>query len=348
MIKTLEENGIKNCSNIILDISEEEKNEYFNDEDIKQVADKFKFELEKLNNENKNDNKKINFELKTGDPKEGISFELFTIETKELFRYINMNIDYIKNSFSVLSIQFKVKNEDYVKTVESFYYEFIEPQILKAFAKKKMYDLSMNCRAEGTNIFIEVVSQNGRYIKPVLSFGLDPSKLGEYSLSMGFRTKLKVSDIFCSSNTCEEIVSLFYNLIIYLKGESKNLSHVVDASMNAMNALNLTNGRFQRKLEDYLRYISIAMDLISANTEIKATPKYVIKETTKSISQEFPKKIKKLKDFVKIFKDNETFGDIVKGIIYDSIDICYGIPNKQVGFLFCIRLPGLTSEIDTF
>lgn len=66
-----------------------------------------------------------------------------------------------------------------------------------------------------------MVSQNGRFIKPILSFGLDPSKLGEYSLSMGYKTNLKISDLF-SNKTCEEIVSLFYLFIIYLKGESKN------------------------------------------------------------------------------------------------------------------------------
>jgi hypothetical protein len=203
-----------------------------------------------------------------------------------------------------------------------------------------MYDLSLNFRNEGVNIFIEVVSQSGRYIKPIISFGLDPTKLGEYSLSMGFKTKLKVSDVFYSNKNCEEIASLFYDLIIYFKAESKNLANAVEAAMNAMNKLDLTNVRFLRKLEDYLKFLSMAMDLISANTEIKATPKYIIKETARILEGAMPE----LKSFVEAFaqiSQNHT-----EGIILDSIDICYGLPQKQVGFLFSIRLPGLTSLLE--
>lgn len=87
------------------------------------------------------------------------------------------------------------------------------------YLPKKLYDLSMNYRAEGANIFIEVVSQNGKYIKPILSFGLDSSKLGEYFLLMAFKTKIKVSDLFLDK-TYEEITSLFYCLNIYFKAES--------------------------------------------------------------------------------------------------------------------------------
>lgn len=35
--------------------------------------------------------------------------------------------------------------------------------------------------------------------------------------------------------------------------------------------------------------------------------------------------------------------DLVKGIIWDSIDICSGIPKKQIGLLTCLRFPGLSS-----
>ena len=291
-----------------------------------------------------NDTKKINFELKSGDPKGGISFELFTVETKELFKYIDTKVDYIKNSFSVLSIQFKIKSIEHEKAVKDFYQKY-EDNILNKFAEKKLYDLSLNYRAEGTNIFIEVVSQNGRYIKPILSFGLDPEKLGEYSLSMGYKTKLKIPDLF-SNKTIEEIVSLFYTFIIYLKGESKNLSYIVDAAINAMNTIHLTNKEFQKKLDEYLKYISLAMDLLSANTEIKVSPKYVIKETVKSLKDNYPQYIKYIKDSIKdFFKYPNEFSDIFKAIILDSIDICYGIPDKKVGLLTCIRFPGLYSTL---
>lgn len=250
LIKSLRENKITNESIILLVVSDEEDFfEEIKNENIKEVVDKFKSELENINKDN--DAKKINFELKSGDPKGGISFELFTIETKELFKFINTKIDYIKNSFSVLSIQFKAKNLEYLKIIKEFY-EKHEEDILKKFAEKKLYDLTLNYRTEGTNIFIEVVSQNGRFIKPILSFGLDPSKLGEYSLSMGYKTNLKISDLF-SNKTCEEIVSLFYLFIIYLKGESKNLNYIVDAAINAMNTINLTNKKFQKKLDEYLK-----------------------------------------------------------------------------------------------
>jgi len=345
MVKSLDYLKIRNGTTIKLNVKEGEKNEYLKylkDESIKPFVDKFESELEKIKSQNGIDNKKINFELKTGDPKEGISFELFTIEKSELFKYVNMNIGYIKNSFSVLTIQFKAKNEEYVKKIKSLYDKF-EYGILSKFLKKKMYDLSLNFRNDGTNIFIEVVSQSGRYIKPIISFGLDPTKLGEYSLSMGFRTKLKVSDVFYSSKTCEEIASLFFDLIMYFKAESKNLANVVEAAMNAMNKLDLTSSSFQRRLEDYLKFLSIAMDLISANTEIKATPKYIIKETARLLEKSQSLLI--LKAFVKSFDIIlKKYG--VDGIILDSIDICYGLPQKQVGFLFSIRLPGLASSIE--
>lgn len=282
LIKSLKENKITNGTSILLAVSEEE--DYFREisnNNLKEVVDNFNSEFSKIDNEN--DNKKINFEIKTGDPKGGISFELFTIETKEFCKYINMNIDYIKNSFSVLSIQFKVKDLESEKRVQEFYKRY-EDDIFEMFAEKKLYDLSMNYRAEGTNIFIEVVSQNGKYIKPILSFGLDPSKLGEYYLSMGFKTKIKISDILLNK-TCEEIASLFYCLSIYFKAESKNLGHVIDAVMNAMDKLNLTNKTYQNKLKEYLGFISVAMDLVSSNTEIKVTPKYIIKETVKKLEE---------------------------------------------------------------
>ena len=344
MVKSLDYLEIKNGTTIKLNVIEGRKNEYlkyFKDERIKPFVDKFESELEKIKSQNGIDNKKINFELKTGDPKEGISFELFTIEKSELFKYVNMNISYIKNSFSVLTIQFKAKNEEYVKKIKSLYDNF-EHNILRTFLNTKMYDLSLNFRNEGTNIFIEVVSQSGRYIKPIISFGLDLTKLGEYSLSMGFRTKLKVSDVFCSSKTCEEIASLFFDFIMYFKAESKNLANIVEAAMNAMNKIDLTSSSFQKRLEDYLKFLSIAMDLISANTEIKATPKYIIKETARSLEYYLPG----MKLMAKPFVDTIYQALNIEGIILDSIDICYGFPQKQVGFLFSMRLPGLTSSIE--
>jgi hypothetical protein len=139
MVRTFDFLNIKNGTNIKLNVIEGVKNEYLKylkDESIKPFVDKFESELEKIKSQNGIDNKKINFELKTGDPKEGISFELFTIEKSELFKYINMNIGYIKNSFSVLTIQFKAKNEEYVKKIKSLY-DIFEIDILKTFFKKK-------------------------------------------------------------------------------------------------------------------------------------------------------------------------------------------------------------------
>lgn len=46
-----------------------------------------------------------------------------------------MNIDYIKNSFSVLSIQFKVKGLESEKKVKEFYEKY-EDAIFEIFAKK--------------------------------------------------------------------------------------------------------------------------------------------------------------------------------------------------------------------
>jgi hypothetical protein len=135
MVKSLDYLEIKNGTTIKLNVIEGRKNEYlkyFKDERIKPFVDKFESELEKIKSQNGIDNKKINFELKTGDPKEGISFELFTIEKSELFKYVNMNISYIKNSFSVLTIQFKAKNEEYVKKIKSLYDNF-EHNILRTF-----------------------------------------------------------------------------------------------------------------------------------------------------------------------------------------------------------------------
>lgn len=92
LIKSLRENKITNESIILLVVSDEEDFfEEIKNENIKEVVDKFKSELENINKDN--DAKKINFELKSGDPKGGISFELFTIETKELFKFINTKID---------------------------------------------------------------------------------------------------------------------------------------------------------------------------------------------------------------------------------------------------------------
>ena len=347
LIKSLKENKITNDSMILLVVSDEEDLfEEIENENIKKAIDTFKSELQNIHKED--DTKKINFELKSGEPKGGISFELFTVETKGLFKYINTRIDYIKNSFSILSIQFKVKSLEHEKAVKTFY-DMYEDKILEKFAEKKLYDLSLNYRAEGTNIFIEVVSQNRRYIKTILSFGLDPSKLGEYSLSMGYKTNLKVSDLF-SNKTLEEIVSLFYEFIIYLKGESKNLNYIVDAAINAMNTINLTNKEFQKKLDEYLKFISIAMDLLSANTEIKVLPKYVIKETVKQLKDIYPEQIKNCneskKNILKGLYDNwKEMYDLLKAVNFDSIDICYGIPNKQVGLLTSIRFPGLYSAL---
>ena len=72
------------------------------------------------------------------------------------------------------------------------------------------------------------------------------------------------------------------------------------------------------------------MDLISANTEIKATPKYVIKETNKSLESKFPGFILYCIDIIKCL--NEIFDGVIKGVTFDSIDICYGLPKKKVGF----------------
>ena len=60
------------------DFFEEIKNE-----NVKKAGDTFKSELETIHKEN--NVKKINFELKSGELKRGISFKLFIVESKELF-----------------------------------------------------------------------------------------------------------------------------------------------------------------------------------------------------------------------------------------------------------------------
>lgn len=115
-----------------------------------------------------------------------------------------------------------------------------------------------------------------------------------------------------------------------------------------MNTINLTNKKFQKKLDEYLKFISIAMDLLSANTEIKVLPKYVIKETIKHLKDIYPDQFKEYKKVFKeiLERDYKELYDLLKAIILDSFDICYGLPSKQVGLLTCIRFPGLSSVLN--
>ena len=294
------------------------------------------------------DKKSFSLEIKGNDAEpKGISCEGFSVTKENYANFVDSTKDYMSKALSVLTVTINAKDEASVKVLEELFTK-MKPLFEEIpTIKKHPGQYEIHFRTNQKKVSVDVISVTGQFLQPLLDLGLDMSEYHNFKAS--FKSEFKPDEFFTLK--IEELVLKALQLILSIKGESKNVRYILTALITALSQVKLQKG--QEKLDKVVTYLGTINSFVSFLFEFKFDAKELSGsglELAKAKGFDLNSKFEQFRivlnglidQFVKPTLTNLGLIDAAKVADVDEINISYLIPKFSNGFAQIIKLPGFT------
>ena len=301
--------------------------------------------------------KEFNFNVRgTKDEPKGISSETFTIPKSDYDKYVDSSKDYMANALSVLTLNINANNEQSVKVLEALFNQF-KPMIDEIpFVKKRAGKVEYYLRIAGLKMFIDVVTTDGKFIKPFIDMNIDMNEFHEFKAS--FKTDFTPTDFF--ETTIDKLLEKVLSASVLLRGKTTNGKYIALSILKALKNVKLPEEKYQRKLEKAISFFNLIIAFVQAKFDFEYSPKEVcngpLENVIKDIlngqdPEEMLKGIKMMAEqlgsqMIKPTLESMGLLDSAKAANIDQFTISYVIPKYKSGIAHIVKVPGLTTLIN--
>ena len=294
------------------------------------------------------DKQNFSFEIKgtEAEPK-GITFEAFSVNKDNYSNFVDPSKDYMAKALSVMTVSINAKDEASVKVLEELFNK-MKPVFMEIPAiKKHPEQYELHFRAKEKKVSIDIISVSGQFLQPLLDLGIDISEYHNFKAS--FKSEFKIDEFFTLK--IEELALKALQLILSIKGESKNIRYIITALIEALAEVKLKKG--QEKLDKVVSYLDIINAFVSFVFDFKFDAKELTGsglEAVKAKGFDINAKFEQfrivanglIEQFVKPTLTTMGLVDAAKAADVDDINITFLIPKYKNGIAQVIKLPGFT------
>jgi len=304
-----------------------------------------------------NEVKELSFNVRgTKNEPQGISSETFSISKNEYSNYVDSSKDYMGNALSVISICVNANDEQSVKVLEGLFNQF-KPMIDEIpIVKKRADKVSYHLRTSGNKMCIDIVTTDGKFIKPFLDMNIDLNEYCEFKAS--FKTDFIPNDFF--ELTIDKLLEKVLSASVLLTGKETNGKYLALSILKALQNVKLTEEKYQKKLEKAISFLNLVVAFVQAKFDFEYSPKEVCNGPLENV----------IKDMLNGQDPNETLNgfkmmaeqlgsqmikptlegmgllDSAKAVNIDKISVSFLLPKYQFGVAHVIQIPGLTKLIN--
>ena len=283
---------------------------------------------------------------------QGISSEIFSFKKEDYSNYIDSSKDYMQNALSVLTISINANDENSVKVLEALFNQF-KPMIDEIpIIKKRAEKISYHLRVSGTKMSIDIVTIDGKFIKPFLDLNLDFNDFHEFKAS--FKTDFTPNDFF--ELTIDKILEKVLSASCILQGKSTNSKFIALSFLKALKNVKLTEEKYQKKLEKIISFLYLVLAFVQCKFDFEYSPKEVCNGPLENVIQgllngqdpiEILEGFKKMAEqlggqMIKPTLEQMGLLDSVKAANIDQISVSFALPKYQNGVAHVIKIPGFT------
>ena len=286
----------------------------------------------------------------------GISSETFSFNKNDYSKYIDQSKDYMEKALSVLSISINANDENSVKVLEALYNQF-KPMIDEIpLVKKRAEKVSYHLRIAGNRMFIDIVTIDGKFIKPFLDMNLNFIDFHEFKAS--FKTDFTPNDFF--ELTIDKLLEKVLSASCLLQGKTTNGKYIALSVLKALQNVKLTEEKYQKKLEKAISFLNLVLAFVQCKFDFEHSPKEVCNGPLENVIQEFlngQNPNETLEGFkmmaeqlgqqmIKPTLEGMGLLESAKAANIDEISIAFALPKYQSGIAHVVKIPGLTKLIN--
>ena len=287
---------------------------------------------------------------------QGLSSETFTISKSDYAKYVDSSKDYMANALSVLTISMDANDEASVKVLEALFNQF-KPMIDEIPAvKKRAGKVSYNLRTSGTKMCIDIVTTDGKFIKPFVDMNVDLNDYHQFKAS--FKTDFTPTDFF--EMTIDKLLEKILSASILLTVKTENGKYIALSILSALKNVKLPEDKYQKKLEKAISFFNLIIAFVQAKFDFEYSPKEVCNGPLENVIKDFlngqdPEEslngIKMMAEqlgsqMIKPTLDSMGLLDSAKAANIDQFTVSYVLPKYQGGIAHVVKVPGLTKLIN--
>ena len=287
---------------------------------------------------------------------QGISSETFSIPKSDYGKYVDSSKDYMSNALSVLTISINANDEASVKVLEALYNQF-KPMIDEIPAvKKRAGKVAYYLRIAGTKMCIDVVTTDGKFIKPFLDMNVDLNEYHQFKVS--FKTDFTPTDFF--EMTIDKLLEKVLSASVLLTGKTTNGKYIANSIIKALQKVKLPEEKYQKKLEKAISFFNLIVAFVQAKFDFEYSPKEVCNGPLENVIKDIlngqdPEEtlngVKMMAEqlggqMIKPTLDSMGLLDSAKAANIDQFTISYVIPKYHTGIAHVVKVPGLTKLIN--
>ncbi len=292
----------------------------------------------------------------TKDEPKGISSETFSIPKSDYDKYVDSSKDYMSNALSVLTLSINANNESSVQVLETLFNQF-KPMIDEIpHIKKRAGKVAYYLRIAGTKMCIDVVTTDGKFIKPFIDMNIDLNEFHEFKAS--FKTDFTPTDFF--ETPIDKLLEKVLSASVLLSGKTTNGKYIALSILNALKNVKLPQEKYQKKLEKAISFFNLVIAFVQAKFDFEYSPKEVCNGPLENVIKDIlngqnPEEIlngmKMMAEqlgsqMIKPTLEQMGLLDSAKAANIDQFTISYVLPKYKTGIAHIVKVPGLTTLIN--
>lgn len=301
------------------------------------------------------ESKMIGFSIKgTKEDPKGFASETYSFKEDKYNEYFDMSAEHLKEALTIVTFQIHVDKEEQAALLKELFDKFLPMTEGIPYFQKRKDEISINFRAKGTKVNIDIAAKNGKFLKPIMELGVNAFDFG--SFRCGFKTEFVPADFF--NLKLEELAGKLLQFVLDFKVEGKDLKYLLSAAIKTLKEVKLTNDKYQKKLEKLITYAVLVNAFVKTNTEIEFNPKEIVNSIfnvgKEALDGQDPNDslstFKTMAEgaggqFIKPTLEGMQLLEPAKAINIDEIVIAFGITKDKAGIAHSIKLPGLSQLV---
>ena len=202
----------------------------------------------KILKETQKSDEKKEFEFNIKGTKEninGISYKLFNIEKGKDYEILDKTKEHIQKALYIISISFNAIDEKSVEYIERCFLVF-EPMFVEIpFVKKNPKNYEVHFRKYGKKIYLDFSCLKEEFLEPFLNIGLDITEF--FKIYCCLQSAFWPKDFF--ELPIKEFFLKLMEFSLELRSKSFGIKYIIDACMQSLKNIHLTNDKFQKRLD---------------------------------------------------------------------------------------------------